>query len=115
MEQATIPEESARYNSMSGARYETPHCPTSFATCEVLPLLKGRPWDNYALAWVHGLRPSRIRVIDGAEHCDAWLWRVTVYIDPETRLITEITQEIEIACLGDIENGHDLCLKTQGG
>lgn len=107
-----IGDESDEFNSMTGAHY-TPCPQVSYSTHEVLPFLTGRRWDRYALAWVHGLRPSTIRVVDGEEHMDARSWRVTVYVDNATKLIEKITQEIDVACFGDIKNGHDLWMKTR--
>ena len=68
----------------------------SFRTIQVLPELIGRPWNKEALSYVHGLRPSYIRVVLGEQTTDAIHWRVTVGVDEDGR-ITGIEQEVEIA------------------
>lgn len=51
-----------------------------------------------ALAFVHSLRPSKIRVINNIQSLDCW--RVAVTIDEENN-IEAITQEVEIGGLLD--------------
>ncbi len=82
----------------------------SFSSIRVLEFLTGYPWDDMALGWVHGLRPSFIRVVDGAETCDAQPWRVTVYVN-DKNIITSIRQEVEVWLPEGVENGHDLRVK----
>jgi len=84
-----------------------------YASIEVLEFLKGRKWDQLALNWVHSVRPSCIRVTDCGVTCDAWGWRVTVYVDKD-KTIKKITQEVEVGLTGGYENGHDLTCKTDG-
>jgi hypothetical protein len=78
-----------------------------FTNIEVLSFLKGQPWDDVARAYVHGLRPSEVRVSTGTLKSNAVLWRVTVMMNDKA-LITEITQEVEVLLPPDIENGHSL-------
>ena len=68
----------------------------------VLPQLIGRKWDNCALAWVHTLRPSKIRVSTGELYCDAHMWRVTIIVD-ENDIIQSIMQECRF---GFIDHEH---------
>jgi hypothetical protein len=79
----------------------------SYSSVKALEFLNGRAWDDIALAYVHGLRPSAIRVTNGEETCDSWPWRVTVYVDAQN-LITGIRQEVEVWLPDGVENGHDL-------
>ena len=74
---------------------------------EMLPLLKGQPWDAVAQAYVHALRPSEVRVSTGLLKSDACLWRVTVMTDDDG-LITSITQEVEVALPAGIKHGYAL-------
>lgn len=89
-----------------GFEYE-PSNRIGYTSVEVLPHLKGHKWDEIALAYVHSLRPSYIRVIKAEETTDAHLWRVTVYID-EDHIIEKITQEVAVALPGGIHNGYEL-------
>lgn len=68
----------------------------SFRTINVLPEFIGKAWDKTSLSYVHGLRPSYIRVVSGEETTDSIRWRVTVGVD-ENGIITGIDQEVEIA------------------
>jgi len=65
-------------------------------TIKVLEFLNNKPWDEVALAYVHALRPSSIRVTTGGIYLDARVWRVTVYVD-DNDIIQSITQEVEVA------------------
>jgi hypothetical protein len=86
------------YYGAGGSVYEPQSSCLAWTSIEVLPSLVGHQWDEIALAYVHALRPSIIRVIrDGeGEHCDSRTWRVTVYVDANNT-ITEIRQEVELA------------------
>jgi hypothetical protein len=79
----------------------------SYSSIKALEFLNGRAWDDIALAYVHALRPSAIRVTRGEETMDSVLWRVTVYVD-ERDTITGIRQEVEVWLPEGVENGHDL-------
>ncbi len=94
------------YYSTHMVSYEEPDS-LGFMVLEVLPMLKGMKWDDEALAIVHSLRPSCIRVTDGRTKCDARTWRVTVYVDEEN-IIHYIEQEVEVGCPEGIECGQDL-------
>lgn len=59
----------------------------------VLPNLTGKPWDEIAMGYVQGLRPSSLRIVKNEETTDAQTWRVTVYIDDQHR-IKQIHQEV---------------------
>jgi len=83
---------------------------TGFTSIEVLPFLVGRPWDTIALAYVHALRPSTIRVSNGMLKANARPWRVTVLT--EGNVITEITQEVEVGLPDGVANGWDLDMKV---
>ena len=80
---------------------------TGYLNVEMLTFLKGQPWDDVAQAYVHALRPSRVRVSTGTLQSDGHLWRVTVMTDADGRII-EITQEVEVALPAGIEHGHAL-------
>lgn len=81
---------------------------TSALSIEVLSFLNGRPWDWVALAYVHALRPSSIRVTEGGVTCDSRRWRVTVYLKEGTRLINRITQEVEVGLPEGVAHGSAL-------
>lgn len=91
------------YDARAGGRY-------GYCSIKVLEFLWGRPWDDIALAFVHGLRPRSIRVVRAEETCDAMTDRVTVYVDDPKRpgIITSIRQEVEVWLPEGVENGHDL-------
>jgi len=72
----------------------------------VLEFLKGRQWDNFALGIVHSLRPSCIRVTYGEVTCDSCHWRVTVYVDDDSK-IKRIEQEVVVGLYG-CRNGSDI-------
>lgn len=79
-----------------------------FTAIDVLPFLKKLPWNDFALGWVHSLRPSSIRIIDdGRIKCDASVWRVTVKLD-ENGLISSIYQEVELGLPNDVRNGFHM-------
>lgn len=88
------------YDARAGGRY-------GYTSIKMLEFLNGRPWDDIALAYVHALRPYAIRVVNGAETCDAVTWRVTVYVDA-ANVITGIRQEVEVWLPEGVENGYDL-------
>lgn len=100
---------------MSGARYEPLPGGQGYTTMDVLPFLKGLPFDDFALGWLHTLRPSTVRVTyDSCVHTDAYTWRVTVYCHSITRLIYRISQEVEIAGGTGAEMGHLLRHRQEG-
>lgn len=91
-----------------GVRYVEPEA-QSYTVIDVLPFLRGRPWDEIALAYVHALRPSTIRV----NNTDCWKldarnWRVSVLLAADDRTIRRITQEVAVGLPDGISCGHDL-------
>lgn len=88
-------------------RYPRDASPVGFLSIKVLEFLNGHPWDDIALGYVHGLRPSSIRVTTGEETCDAQCWRVTVYVD-ERNAITGMRQEVEVWLPDGVDHGADL-------
>jgi hypothetical protein len=105
------------YEHGHGVPYE-PTKRYSFLDLPVLPFLWGRKWDKFALAFLHAVRPSAIRVIPygGCEKTDGWSWRVTVHLN-EDGTVKDITQECEVSCEGGFEHGWDLAckFKADGG
>lgn len=83
---------------------------TSYTIIDVLEFLRGKPWNEYAAAYVHGLRPSEVRVLKYNQglKCDARVWRVTVKLTKED-VIDDIQQEIEVGC-PDGKDGYELDL-----
>jgi len=79
------------------------HC-----SIEPLPFLHGRKWDDTALAFVHGVRPSHLRVVCGSAQCDAQPWRVTVWLEDDGETIFKISQEISVGLPEGIRSGHEL-------
>ncbi len=61
----------------------------------VLSELNGKPWDDYALGFLHALRPSHIRVTTDGIQLSWMLWRVTVYVD-KSMIIKRIEQEVSV-------------------
>jgi hypothetical protein len=86
------------YHSRHAVPYKEPEG-ISYTSLEVLDFLKGLPWDNLALGYVHSLRPSCIRVTRGECTLDARTWRVTVVVD-ENDIIQEITHEVAVGLYG---------------
>ena len=110
MTELWLPEiEPDKYLGKCGREYIPPKEGHAFCVFEVLPFLKGHSWDEIALACVHSLRPSRIRVTSGAVTCDACPWRVTVFMDANNQ-IERIEQEVEVGCVekDGIHCGHDM-------
>lgn len=92
-----------------------------YVTVEVLHELKGKPFDDVALGFIVGLRPSCVRVVRDWQTDDSRLWRVTVFVGPiptiedlrnhvvsESNLIRKIEQEIEVALPEGVQHGHAL-------
>jgi hypothetical protein len=78
-----------------------------FLTVNVLPELVGRQFDEAALGMIHSLRPSIIRVSRGEVLCDAFAWRVTVWVTPDDQII-EVTQEVEVGLPRGVQHGGHL-------
>lgn len=100
-------------NGRQGRKYEPPDR-RGYTVINVLNFLKGRPWDDVALAYVHALRPSHIRVVIDGTQLDSQPWRVTVYLDDNK--IRAIHQEVEVGLPDGCKNGGGLNeLLQQGG
>lgn len=84
-----------------------PFARRGFTSLEVLPFLKGKPWDDVALGFVHSLRPSHIRVTDGGIQLDAQTWRVTVTVSKKNK-IEKIEQEVEVGLPVKVVHGSAL-------
>ena len=82
------------YRTTHAETYEEPNS-IGFTTVPCLTLLEGHPWDEVALAYVHALRPSCIRVTTDCVTLDGRIWRVTVYVTEEN-VIKSIEQEVEV-------------------
>lgn len=94
-----------KYIGMGGHEYVRPGA-FGYVHLEIAEFLKGRPWDDKALACLNMYRPSKICVTRGEQHTDWHLWRIHVAID-ESEVITHVSQEVEIALAGDWGNGLD--------
>lgn len=97
------------YRGSQGEDYEVPSR-RGYTSINVLEFLTGLPWDDFALCWVHSLRPSSIRVTADWETTDACCWRVTVYVGKDGR-IKRIRQEVEVGLGDQYEHGHALGLE----
>ena len=78
-----------------------------YVSAPVLHFLWSRPWDNNALNWVASLRPSSVCVTDGEVKLNCKQWRVTVYLEDDSRTIKRIEQEVEVGLIG-CSCGYDL-------
>lgn len=94
-------------NSRQGQAFQ-PWDTSGYLSIEVLPNLKGRPWDALALGMCHALRPSHLRVVTDGIQLDAQTWRVTVWIDAKTNLIRQITQEVEVGLPDGVPHGQGM-------
>lgn len=103
-----------KYHSSLGVNYDDDAQVTGYSDIEVLPFLKGKKWDEIAVGYVHGLRPSQIRVTTGMCKLNAHVWRVTVFIDEEDT-IERITQEVEVALPSGVAHGEALDAALQYG
>lgn len=96
------------YEGKWGAKYVLPDA-EGYTVIDVLQFLNGRPWDEIALAYVHALRPSKIRVNNlDCWKLDATNWRVSVLLEPDDRTIKRITQEVAVGLPEGIDHGHAL-------
>lgn len=66
----------------------------------VLQTLWGKELNDAAYSYIHGLRPSNIRICREVCKLDAYTWRVTIWLEEGTDLIERIEQEIQIALFG---------------
>lgn len=79
--------------------YEPPKA-YGFRVVPVLPFLNGKELNDEAYSWIHSLRPSVIRISRGGTHADAYTWRVTIYLEKDSDIITRIEQEVQYALFG---------------
>ena len=84
-----------------------PSARRGYLSIPVLPNLIGHPWDEIAIGYVQGLRPSSLRVVRGEETTDSQSWRVTVYLGDDQR-ITSVEQEVEVGLPPEIAHGSAL-------
>ena len=95
--------------------YEEPTC-RGYMEVPVLEFLKGKKWDEVALAYVHALRPTAIRVTSGIETLDCRIWRVNVHVNNyEDLIIEEIEQEVEVGLPDGIQHGEALRMALHYG
>lgn len=94
------------YHHKCSVSYDKPDR-RGYTSLNVLSFLKGKKWDEVALAYVHSLRPSSIRVSKDEITLDARCWRVTVMVD-ENDIIKEISQEVEVGLPEGVAHGHAL-------
>lgn len=82
---------------------------TGFLVLDVLPILIGKKWNDYALGIIHAARPSAIRVATTSESvvCDYVGWRITVHINNED-IILSVKQECEVGLPEGVTNGSHL-------
>ncbi|MES2367179.1 MAG: hypothetical protein V4563_14980 [Pseudomonadota bacterium] len=85
-----------------------------YTVIDVLQFLNGKPWDAVALAYVHALRPSHLRVVTTGIQLDAQTWRVTVWLNPDGKTIKHIEQEVEVGLPEGIEHGENLRRTLEG-
>ena len=80
-----------------------------YLVLDVLPILIGKKWNDYALGIVHAARPTSIRVATISESvvCDYRPWRITVHINDED-IITSVKQECEVGLPDGVEHGSRL-------
>lgn len=93
--------------SAVGVPYPEEVAHVSWTSIEILPFLIGRKWDEIALAYVHAVRPTYIRVVRSSQTLDAREGRVTVNVDKDD-IITNIEQEVQVALPEGIAHGHHL-------
>lgn len=70
---------------------------------ELLPMLKGRPFNMHIWGWLHAFRPSKIRIGRGGVTCDCCPWRITVWLNKD-ETIRRIEQEVQFGLFGEDAN-----------
>ena len=83
-----------------------------FNVVPVLEFLWGQPWNNLALNYVYGLKPSCVRVSEGTIKLDAHTDRITVFLEDDKRTIKRIEMEMRVGLIG-CDCGFDLKLKLK--
>jgi hypothetical protein len=83
-----------------GAHWVKPN-QIGFGRVNILPELKGTPYNNGVLNMLVSYRPSSVRVLphNGIYHLDSIIWRVTIVLD-ENKMISSIYQEAEVGIHG---------------
>jgi len=81
-------------------------------TQEILPELKGRPWNNLALSAVLMFDPYAIRVTKDSVTLDAMPKRITVWLREDDASIRKIEMEVSPAAIG-IKSGVDFNYKMK--
>jgi len=84
-----------------------------FTVQEILPELRGKPWNNLALDAVLMFRPCGIRVTKDGATCDAMTNRVTVWLEKDDKTIRKIDMEMSPAGIG-VKTGVDFDRKMSG-
>lgn len=95
------------YHSAQGVTYEPVSDARGFTLIPVLDFLKGRKWDEIALAYVGALNPKCIRVTRGECTCDAMSERVTVFVDKQD-IIQSIDMSVTVHLPDGVDHGHHL-------
>jgi hypothetical protein len=93
-----------KYRDNCGRAYTQPTGNCGWTTMPVLEFLKGMPLNNLALAYMHALRPSKIRVSTGCVTCDATQDRITVIVD-DNDIIQSIDMSVSVlySCGAEID------------
>lgn len=107
------------YFSSLGVEFEKFDC-TSTATAPILHFLIGKPWDSFALGWLHAVNPTYIRVTNGEIKTDTRIGRVTIVVD-NYNIIQTINQEVEVGIPIPklvnngyiVNNGHDMKIMAE--
>lgn len=96
------------YRSPNNQDFKPYDC-TGFLVLDVLPILIGKKWNDYALGIIHAVRPSYIRVASISEpvKCDYRPWRITVHVNDDD-IITSVKQECTVGLPDGIEHGSHL-------
>ncbi len=95
-----------KHDGIQGKVFE-PFNRRGYCSIPVLEFLKGREWNDVALAYVHALRPTRIRVIeDGRTQMNSENWRVTIYL-AEDKTIKSLFQEVEVGLPEGYESSYE--------
>ncbi len=94
-------------NSRQGRDF-VPFDRLGFTVIQPVPFLHGKKWNEIALGYIHALRPSWVRVVNGGTQMDAQDWRVTVDLEDDNETIRQITQEVQVGLPDGITHGHAL-------
>jgi hypothetical protein len=89
--------------------YEAPKT-WGVTTIPVLEFLNGLPWNAITKNLLMALRPSTVRECWGEMKCDAYRWRVTVWLHgtKDYPLIRKIEQEVNVGLLGEFQHAVEL-------